>query len=111
MSEKPLCRRIPVNRRIKPSHTSSPSTHKLRRKLIVRNDHSKLIKRCNSEPTLLTDGISISGAGTGVGDDHRNMTPPCHSCFMVRNRIISKDVFLSSPELLPNSPLKSEVIK
>ncbi|XP_024995211.1 uncharacterized protein At4g22758 [Cynara cardunculus var. scolymus] len=108
MSEKPLRGRIPVNRRIKPPHPSS-STHRLHRKVVVirrsSKKHSKFIKRWNSEPTLLTTGISIAGAD--VTEEHRYMTPPGDSCAMFLNRI-STDVFSSSPELLPDSPEKRE---
>ncbi|KAI3727531.1 hypothetical protein L6452_16147 [Arctium lappa] len=107
MSEKPLRGRIPVNRRIKPPHPSS-STHRLGRKVVVvrrsSKNPSKFIKRCNSDPTFFTTGISIAGAD--VTDDHRNMTPPSDSCAMFLKRI-STDVFSSSPELLPE---KSEII-
>ncbi|KAI7754145.1 hypothetical protein M8C21_014889 [Ambrosia artemisiifolia] len=101
-------RTVPVYRRIKPPHPSM-SSHKSHRKVAVRrslNKQSKFIKRCNSEPILLTSGISI--IGDGVGGDHQYMTPPGDSCLLSRSRI-STNIFLSSPELLPNnSPDKSE---
>ncbi|KAI3813010.1 hypothetical protein L1987_17723 [Smallanthus sonchifolius] len=109
MSENPINRRIPIKRRIKPPHPS-PSTRRLHRKVVVRrssNKLSKFIKRCHSEPTLLTAGISIASAGAGDGDEHQYMTPPGDSHLLFRNRI-STDVFSSSPELLPNSPEKNE---
>ncbi|KAI3501166.1 hypothetical protein L1887_29027 [Cichorium endivia] len=111
MSEMTLRRRIPANRRIRPLHPSA-SSHRIHRKVVTHRPpnprkHSKFIKRYNSEPTLLTAGISIAGAGVDVGDDHRYMTPPGDSCSIFGNRA-STDVFSSSPELLPNSPEKSK---
>ncbi|KAI3713351.1 hypothetical protein L1987_71928 [Smallanthus sonchifolius] len=109
MSESPINRRIPIKRRIKPPHPS-PSTRRLHRKVVVRrssNKLSKLIKRCHSEPTLFTAGISIAVAVAGDGNEHQYMTPPGDSHLLFRNRI-STDVFSSSPELLPNSPEKNE---
>ncbi|KAJ0667617.1 hypothetical protein HanPI659440_Chr17g0679761 [Helianthus annuus] len=104
MSQKPARRTILVNRRIKPPHPSS-SAHKLHRKVVSRssNKKSKFIKRCNSEPTLLTSRISIADVGAGVGDDQRYITPPGDSSLLFMSRI-STNIYSSSPELLPNSP-------
>ncbi|PWA44601.1 hypothetical protein CTI12_AA504900 [Artemisia annua] len=112
MSDKSLRRRIVVNRRTKPPHPTSPSTHKLHRKVHVQrrssNTYSNNIKRWNSEPSLLSSN-SISIPSTSVGDDHRDMTPPGGESFVLfRSARVSNAVFSSSPELLPNSPVKNE---
>ncbi|KAM0058440.1 hypothetical protein Hdeb2414_s0005g00170291 [Helianthus debilis subsp. tardiflorus] len=103
MSQKPARRTIPVNRRIKPPHPSS-SAHKLHRKVVVSrssNKKSKFIKRCNSEPTLLTSRISIADVGAAVEDDQRYITPPGDSSLLFMSRI-STNIYSSSPELLPD---------
>ncbi|XP_071702356.1 uncharacterized protein At4g22758-like [Rutidosis leptorrhynchoides] len=103
MSEKLLRRRFPISHRIKPPHPSH--NHSTHRKTVTKRSsniksYSKLIKRCNSEPTLLAAGISIAG------DEHHRLTPPSDSsCLMFQNRIAA-NVFSSSPELFPNSPDK-----
>ncbi|KAL8200856.1 hypothetical protein R6Q57_012195 [Mikania cordata] len=108
MSQNHIRRKIPVNRRIKPPNPS-PSTHRLHTGVVVRrssNKQSKLVKRCNSEPTLLTAGTSI--AGSGAGNEHQCINSPGDGCRLSRSRM-STDVFSSSPELLPDSPEKKLV--
>ncbi|XP_076918263.1 uncharacterized protein At4g22758-like [Bidens hawaiensis] len=101
MSQNLNPRRLPINRRIKPPHPSL-SGHKLHRQVVVRSSkkQSKFIKRCHSEPTLLTTVF--------VGDDHQDMTPPaCESSLLFRTGAPT-NIFSSSPELLPYSPGKNE---
>ncbi|XP_076954123.1 uncharacterized protein At4g22758-like [Bidens hawaiensis] len=101
MSQNLNLRRLPINRRIKPPHPSL-SGHKLHRQVVVRRSskkQSKFIKRCHSEPTLLTTG--------SVGDDQQDMTPPCESSLLFRTRVPT-NIFSSSPELLPCSPERNE---
>lgn len=111
MSDKSLRRRIAVNRRTKPPHPTSPFTKKLHKKVVLvpRRSSNNIIRRWNSEPTLLSSN-SISIPSASVGDDHRDMTPPGgESCVLFRSARVSNAVFSSSPELLPNSPEKNEV--
>ncbi|CAI9288961.1 unnamed protein product [Lactuca saligna] len=100
MSEKPLSGRIPVKRSIKPPHPPS-STHKLRRRVVVRRSSKKPLKsvsRCNSEPALLTGVLS---------NDFRESTEDLGG--LILQRRARADVFLSSPDLvLPYSPPKIE---
>ncbi|KVH90029.1 uncharacterized protein At4g22758-like [Cynara cardunculus var. scolymus] len=96
MSEKRLRGRVPVSRRIRPPHPS-PSTHRLRRRVvIVRRSSSKkplkFINRCNSVPALLT--VDVGGATEDPGG----------LMSISRSR---PDIFSSAPELvLPYSPSK-----
>nr|GEZ83622.1 hypothetical protein [Tanacetum cinerariifolium] len=101
MSDESLRRRTVVNRRTKPPHPTSPSTKKLHKKVVLvpRRSSNNIIKRWNSEPTLLSFIHSTSSI-----DDHREMTPSGgESCVLFRSAQVSKAVFSSSLELLPNS--------
>ncbi|KAI3822152.1 hypothetical protein L1987_09734 [Smallanthus sonchifolius] len=93
MSQKSLHGRIPLSRRIRPS---SSSTYKTRRLLFSRSLRKplKLIKRCKSEPALLT--VDVDAAM----EDHDGVIAQRRAC---------TEGFSSSQDLvLPYSPSKIE---
>ncbi|KAK9079720.1 hypothetical protein SSX86_001393 [Deinandra increscens subsp. villosa] len=94
MSQKSPRGRIPLNRRIGPS---SSSTYKLRRRLQVRRGKPplRLIKRCKSEPALLT--LDVDAAMEDIHDG------------VIAQRRACTDGFRSSQDLvLPYSPPEIE---
>nr|GEX63478.1 hypothetical protein [Tanacetum cinerariifolium] len=65
----------------------------------LEKNENNIIKRWNSEPTLLRS----------VDEDHRDTTPPGgESCVLFHSARVSKTIFSSSPEFLPNSLEKNE---
>ncbi|KAJ9555237.1 hypothetical protein OSB04_009851 [Centaurea solstitialis] len=69
MSEKHLLRgRVPVSRRTRPPHPSPSSAHRLHRRVVIARRSSskkalKFIKRCKSEPALLTVDATADDGG------------------------------------------------
>ncbi|XP_071707531.1 uncharacterized protein At4g22758-like [Rutidosis leptorrhynchoides] len=99
MSEKPLNRKVPVNRKVKPPHSSCSSNKLSRRVTVIRESSKKPIKRCNSEPALPAADIKPIDVGGGRTDDHGGVILQRRAC---------ADAFWSSPDLVFPSQQKVE---